>query len=127
MPVVIDDVAQYLHNNSVASLGTSLFKSYVPETPDAVVAVMDTGGVKPSIDIPSKDPTFQVFIRSTNYSTGKTKLDLVRSLLHKQMNTQLIANGVYFYFIHALSEGGHLGRDENGKDLFSINFLCKTR
>lgn len=127
MSLVIDDVIQHLHNNSIASSGVSLFRSYVPESPNAVVSVIDTGGLSPDIDLPLKEPTFQVYIRNTNYSLGKAKLDSVRTLLHQKRNIQLVPNGNYFYFIYALAEGGHLGRDDNGRDLFSINFRAKIR
>lgn len=127
MGLLIDEVAQHLHNNSIGSLGTSLFKSYMPESPDACISVLDTGGLEPSIDIPVTNPTFQVFIRSTTYSAGRNQLDSVRSVLHKQMNTQLVPNGIYFYYIFAISDGGHIGRDDNGRDMFSINFRCKRR
>lgn len=127
MSLVIDDVIQHLHNNSIASSGSTLFRSYVPESPNAVVSVIDTGGLVPSIDLPVREPTFQVFIRSVNYSNGKTLLDSVRSLLHQKRNTQLVPSGNYFFFIYAQSEGGHLGRDDQGRDLFSINFHCRIR
>lgn len=127
MAVVIDDIAQYLATNGVGTLGVDLFKSFVPSTPDACVTVLDTGGSKPDADIPTKSPTFQVYIRSTDYSTGKAKLDSIRALLHQVANQTLVANQTYFYYILALAEGGHLGRDANGRDLFSINFQALTR
>ena len=127
MAVVIDDVAQYLDDNSVGTLGTDLFKSFVPSSPDSCVAVLDTGGTQPDPDIPTKSPTFQVYIRNTSYSGGKAKLDTIRSLLHQASNVELVTGQTYFYYITAISEGGHLGRDENGLDLFSINFQALTR
>lgn len=127
MAVVIDDIAQYLATNGVGTLGTDLFKSFVPSTPDDCVTVLDTGGVKPDADIPTKSPTFQVYIRAASYSAGRAKLDSVRALLHQVANQNLVANQTYFYYILALAEGGHLGRDANGRDLFSINFQALTR
>lgn len=125
--MLIDDVAQHLHNQGIASLGSTLFKGYLPPTPDVCMSVLDTGGMTPSIDIPTKEPTFQVFIRSDNYVNGKTKLDAVREALHQQKSTQLVPDGTYFFFIFAISEGGHLGRNDEGLDEFSINFRCRTR
>jgi len=126
---LIDDIAQHLHNQGVGSLGTNLFKSYTPESPDACVTVLDTGGVEPDRDLPTEDPTFQVFIRSSSYAAGKTKLDAVRTALHQQENTQLGlgSSASYFYYIFAIAEGGHLGRDDVGRDIFSINFRCHIR
>lgn len=124
---VIDDIAQHLHNQGIASLGTSLFKSYSPESPDNIVAVLDTGGTTPDPELPTKSPTFQVFIRNKSYVQGRSKLDSVRAALHQRQEQTLINGGTYFIYIFAIAEGGHLGRDENGRDLFSINFRAKTR
>lgn len=127
MAVVIDDVAQYLDDNGLGTLAADIFKSFVPNTPDSCVTVLDTGGTKPDSYLPTKSPTFQIYIRSTDYSSGKAKLDSVRALLHQVANEELVSGQTYFYYILALAEGGHLGRDANGRDLFSINFQALTR
>lgn len=128
---LIEQVATYLIEQGVATaLGTDIFIGRMPDNataPDAVIAVLDTGGPSPDIDIPTKSPTFQVFIRNTDYDTGKAKLDAVRTALHNFYNDYLVAGQTFIYYIHALSEGGHLGQDEAGRDLFSMNFLCNTR
>lgn len=124
---VISEVAQYLHNNSIGVLSTNLFYSSLPDAADACVGVFDTGGPEPDIYLPTKKPTFQVFIRSVDYDTGKAKLDAIRALLHNKYNSQLVNGGIYFYSINAMSEGGHIGKNARGLDEFSINFLCKTR
>jgi len=123
---LIQQVARHLQNNSIGTLATDLFVAHAPEKPNTCIAVIDTGGVKPSAYIPIKEPTFQVFIRSADYTTGKTLCDSVRTALHGKVG-YLINNETYFYFIHLISEPGHLGKDENGRELFSINFICKTR
>jgi hypothetical protein len=126
--MLIKQVAEYLETHDLGTLGEDLFYSYLPDDTDICLAVLDTGGTAPSIDIPTKSPTFQVFIRSNNYEDGKQKLDKVRSLLHNQYNVQLVASGVYFYSINAVAEGGYIGRHEvTGQDEFSINFKCLTR
>lgn len=127
MPVVIDDVVQHLHNQGIGVRGTNLFRGYLPESPAACIAVLDTGGLAVGTDVEIHEPTFQVFVRSTTYSLGRAKLDSIRAALHNQKNTRLVPNGVYFYTIFAITEGGHVGRDDNGNDMFSINFQCKTR
>lgn len=124
---LVTDVATYLEANAVGTIGTNLFYSYSADPDTAMVAVLDTGGAQPNPDIPVYHPTFQVFIRSTTYAAGKAKLDTIRGLLHRQANLQLVTGGVYFYYILAQSSGGHIGRNESGKNEFSINFSCFTR
>lgn len=125
---LIDDIAAYLVTNSIGTaVGTDVFKSYLPDTDSGtVIGVFDTGGTKPDVDLISlKKPTFQVFIRANNYSTGKAKLDSVRSLLHGVIETTI--GSTYVLYMHALAEGGHVGRSEDGQEEFSINFTAETR
>lgn len=125
MANLINDIASYLQTAGIGTLGTNLFASYMPDSVDTAVCVLDTGGVMPDPDIPTKSPTIQIFIRSADYATGKTKVDLVRATLHQLANTQV--GSTYIYYCLAQSEGGHIGRNERGLDEFSMNFICLTR
>lgn len=123
---LISDIADYLATNGLGTVGTDIFYSYVPDIDANVIAVLDTGGAQPSVDIGSlKNPTFQIFIRNSSYATGKSKLDSVRSLLHQKIETTI--GSTYFLNCFAQSEGGHVGRNERDQDEFSINFIAKTR
>lgn len=121
---LISEVAQHLHNNSIGTLAGTLFYGSLPDVDqDTSVLVRDTGGVTPDRYVTDiKSPTFQIFIRSKTYSAGKTLLDSVRGLLHGVVNRTLLPGGIYFRKIHALAEGGHLGKNEAGYHEFSINF-----
>ena len=122
----IQEIATRLQTASIGTLGTDLFYSYMPDSANAGVSVHDTGGMPPDIYIPTKSPTFQVFIRAATYDAGKAKLDAVRASLHNLYNVTL-SGGTYVYSINALAEGGHIGRNERGLDEFSINFKALTR
>lgn len=121
----IDDIATYLEAEGVGAVGSSIFVSYMPGAIDTGLAVIDTGGVMPDPDLPTKSPTFQLFIRAENYEDGKTLLDLCRATLHQLNNTQV--GSTYVYYCLAQSEGGHIGRNDAGLDEFSINFVCLTQ
>lgn len=122
---LLEEIATLMQTNSIGTLGSDLFISYLPADVCPCVAILDTGGLVPDVDLPTKEPTFQVFIRSTGYEAGKAKLDAVRALLHQKRNQTLTTT--YFYYIYALAEGGHIGRNEAGQDEFSINFKILTR
>lgn len=125
MSTVIADIATYLQTAGLGTVGTSIFASYTPDVADNMICVLDTGGPMPDPYLPTKSPTFQVFIRASDYETGRTKLDRVRSTLHQLANTTI--GMTYFYYILAQSEGGHIGRNERGLDEFSINFFALTQ
>jgi hypothetical protein len=121
----ISDLANYLQAQNVGTVGTNIFYSYMPDDVEVGVALFDTGGNTPDPYLPTHEPTFQAFIRGTDYDTGKALLEEVRDALH-QISGQTIGD-TYFYFILANAEGGHIGRNERGDDEFSINFRCRTR
>lgn len=123
------DIAQYLHNQGIGTLGTNLFASYMPdiEANSLTICVIDTGGIEPDTYLPTDRPTFQVFVRANDYETGRAKLDQIFDLLHKETNSTLVSGGTYFYNIFANSRGGHIGRNPADKDEFSINFRCFVR
>jgi len=125
MTYLIDDIAGHLVTAGVGTLGTDIFKSYLPDTVDTGLAILDTGGPTQDKELPTKLMTFQIFIRAADYATGKAKLEAVRDALHQTKNEQI--GGLYFYYILAQSHGGHLGRNERGLDEFSINFICLTQ
>jgi len=123
---LIEQVATYLQDDfDLGTIGTDIFIGFMPESPDACIAVLDTGGTEPSRYLPIESPTFQAFIRATNYDNGKAVLATVRGLHGKY--GELVSGEDHFMLLHAISEGGHVGRDEQGRDLFSIIFTCRTR
>ena len=121
---LIEEIARHLHNKSVGTLATNLFYGHIPDVEgEFSILVRDTGGSLPSRDIHDiKSPTFQVFIRSKTYSTGKAKLEEIRGHLHGVINEYLLPGGIYYRKIFAMAEGGHIGTNDAGYDEFSINF-----
>lgn len=124
---IIEEIATYLQTNNVGTIGTDLFLTKLPEKEGTAIGVIDTGAMEADPELPIKHPTFQVFIRTAGYETGKTKLDAVYSLLHGIQNQTLVTNGKTYLDILAMTAGGCLGQDEAGRYLFSINFRCKHR
>ena len=126
--MIIDDVATYIATN-ITSLtkGTNLFKGFLPDNTDDVVCVYNTGGAESSRDIPTGDPTFQIFIRNKDYETGHTLVMRIYDLLHRLVNEELVSGETYFYNIFALGRPAHLGRDKKGRDEFSVNFIGHIR
>lgn len=121
----LSDIATYLQTQGIGTKGTDLFYANVPAKMDTGVVVLDTGGPLPDPDIPTKNPTFQVFIRANTYALGDAKRTAVRDALHR-LGNQLLGS-TYFFNILAVSEGGHIGRNEAGRDEFSINFQSLIR
>lgn len=127
MGQLIDEVANYLAANGIGTVGTNLFEGLLPASPDSAVAIIETAGSKPDEYLPTYSPSFQVLVRSTAYDLGRTVCDNIRTLLHNKYNVTLVNNGNYYFWIRLITEGGHLGQDQTGRDLFSMNFEVKRR
>jgi len=128
--MIIDNIAHYLVENVETidlTLGSNIFTAFMPDTPAEIVAVYDTGGATPDIDIPTGSPTFQIIVRTADYENGFNLMKEIVDLLHQKMNITLAEGGTYFYSIFLMGEAGHIGRDEKSRDEFSVNFICKTR
>lgn len=124
MANIADDVADYLATQSVGTVGTDIFVGRSVPDPDNQVVVFATGGPEPSRHLATmKEMTVQVYIRNTSYSTGNTKLEAVRTALHKKHGLTLTNHRILFSM--AASEGGHIGQDSEGRDEFSINFIMR--
>lgn len=125
MSAYVDDIIDYLEDNSLGTVGTNLFSGYFTDD-DNIVGAFDTGGEAPNADVTAlHHPTFQIIVVNTDFDTGYTKFSAIRDLLHGIRNTTI--GGHYYYYILAISEGGHIGKDEVGRHQFSANFQCKTR
>lgn len=124
MSSLLDDVAGYLEDAGLGTVGTTIFKSYMPDAANSGLCVLDTGGIMPDKELPTRSPTFQILVRGVTYTAGLAKIDAVRDTLHQIKNATI--GNTFFYYILAQGEGGHIGRNERGLDEFSMNFLCLT-
>lgn len=125
MSAYVDDIIDYLEDNSFGTVGTNLFSGYFTDDDD-IVGVFDTGGEAPHKEITAiHHPTFQVMVVNNNFDTGYAKHVAILDLLHNVRNITI--GGHFYYYILAISEGGHIGKDEVGRHQFSANFQCKTR
>lgn len=126
----IKDIADYIQTSTIATEGTTLFIGRKPDkydgTADNLISLFETTGLTPIANINGiYEPTFQVQVRNSDYATGVSKADTIRNLLHTLANTTL--GSTYFYFIIVTQERTHIGEDDSGRDIFSINFRARYR
>lgn len=132
---MIEDVQQYLIDQGVTTEGTS-FLGTTPDAPDAQVNIFDTGGPGPDDELFDADGgmiqtrTFQVYVRTDAeddeaYLTGRKKMNDVINTLHVVRAKQI--GGTYFDHIMAISAGGHIGKDDAGRDEFTANFTARIK
>ena len=124
---ILEAVGAYLDDNSLGTLGTDLFLAVMPDGPDVMTCVYETGGGVPdqtmgpaawAIDRPS----FQILCRAGqgDYPVARDAAKAIRELLGAVIEQDL--SGIHVMRI--LPSGGMLpmGEDPKGRPLVSINF-----
>ena len=94
--MIINDIYTYIGQETSLTAGTDLFKSRQTESPNNQVVIYDTGGLEPDRYLPTADPTFQILVRNTSYSTGQSIVDEIVEALHQKENIELVTGGTYF-------------------------------
>jgi len=118
---VSQDIKDFLVSASVGIFGTNLFIGSMPDSPDACVAIYDTGAVEESLmQMVYEFPTFQVKVRANAYNTAQTKARAVYDALHG-VNNQTKNNARYI-LIACQAGINFIGPDEKKRPTFTLNF-----
>jgi len=106
----------------VGTSGWTIEISQLPDTPDRIIMISDTGGIEPNPKYLLDFPTVQVMVRGTvsgylaAWREAKAVKDLLLGVPAQVLNLDrwdgITQNG----------DLAHIGRDESMRPLFSINF-----
>lgn len=127
--MLLDEVGDYLSTGGVGTVGGDLFLGYMPEAPDAVVALYETGGMGPYRAMRSDPgqpvavrPRLQVVARAAehDYAAARAKVQRAYELLEGMGDRVL--NGVRYLWVGAVQEPFLMGRDTQGRVLIACNF-----
>lgn len=123
---LLQDIGGYIDSNiSELTLGTNLFLSLMPESPDNCVALLEEGGVEPlytqgSNHLPViEQPQLQIIVRNFSYETGRALAEQLYRLL-SLANTSI--NGVQYLRIAPISSPFIIERDSAKRPVISCNF-----
>lgn len=124
---VIDDFADKLTSQGVATTGTNLFKHFMPLGPDEMLGLFATGGPAPidamgaSGSLPiAERPHVQVMGRSGRPSDAMYLVQKAYRHLHNLGPVTI--NGVIYRHITALQGPFFLYTDETGRYIYACNF-----
>lgn len=102
--------------------GTNLFGLVVPSMPDNIIAIIPyDGGTSPDIERQVINPRIQVIIRHT---APKAAYDTAMACIFRLHKKGTIIDGLC---LSVNSNPLSLGLDDNGRQLYSVNFALKQK
>lgn len=121
---ILEDLAGYLAANGHGTLGTDLFRGFLPDTPDVATCLYEYPGLSGDYGAGGQSylerPRVQVLVRDPSYTAGRARIELIYRLLDT-VSGDLI-NQVRYYSIAALQAPFTMGRDKNDRSLLACNF-----
>jgi hypothetical protein len=121
------DIATLLNGESSIglALGTDLFYSKIPSSPQNCVSIFDNIGSAPMLTLKKETSDYlfssvNVQVRNTNYDNGYSVIKGIFDYLHGLHG--LVIVGTEYLLIRAIDEPGLLAYDNNERPIFSVNF-----
>lgn len=121
-------IAAYLQTLGLGTVGTNIFVNTKPATPDNLISVFGYAGRAPERTHDGSGnsrPGIQVWVRNASAGTGRSTIESAFNALDGLSNTSL--SGRYFLIVNALQSPEPMGKDENGRTEFSVNFSTIIR
>lgn len=126
---LLDDLADRLTTQGVATTGTNLFKAVMPSTPDELIALFQTGGPAPVNLMAAgpgtavvERPHVQALARAARPDTAHKRAQDVYFALDALGDVTI--NGVRYLSVYALQSPFFLNTDEAGRYVYAVNFEC---
>lgn len=127
--MILDEIADYLSTGGLGTVGTDLFKAYLPEQPDAAMVISETGGTSPYRAMRSvaggavaERPRIQVMARAAEFDYAAARLKINNVMARLDGAGDLTLNGVRYLWIAAVQSPFPMGRDDQGRVRIGINF-----
>lgn len=116
------DIAEYLEDVSIGTVGTDIFVAQMPDLPANCIALYQYTGEVPPLTWAGERPSLQVRVRNSVWKTGMLNAQKVQEKLHKLTYNTSMESGQIYYYIEALGSVMQMGRDKKGQYHFSQNF-----
>lgn len=93
--MMLDEIAKYLSDKGLVTVGVDLFKSFMPNDPFTVTTIYEYPGSRNQFTFGTTSaaawerPRLQVVSRSTSYATARKKIESIYSALELVANQTL--------------------------------------
>ncbi len=119
------DISGLLETEGIGTVGTDIFTSKEPDTPNKCVTLYDTGGFEPDLtDVVCDKPTIQIKVRGEK-GKGATAAyavaDTIKRYLHGLHNED-IDSVSRIILVKSMSDIIFLGYDDRDRVQYTLNF-----
>lgn len=124
--MMLDDIAAYLAEQNIGTVGTSIFKGSMPDSPDNCIVVYEYAGLPPDLALDGKEieqPGLQVRVRNKSYSAGREAIESVITALSPTANKYL--SGTFYLSIIVNQSPAPLGKDAKNRHEWTVNFSVR--
>lgn len=136
--MVSDDILDLLSSGGCGNVEETLFVGRIPDDIDTGIAVVETGGQPPVRTFGSvapssfgaggavaEWPSIQIMSRAADYATARARIQDAFSLIDNLAPRTI--NGVRYLGAFARQSPFDLGRDQNDRSRWAVNFdVCKA-
>lgn len=130
--MLAQEIAQYIGENvtgidyDASGLSGNIFVGLLPVDPIECIAVTPSGGFITPTTQSVDQPTIQVLVRRHDPRDAFNVAQEVLDLLNGFHQYRLVEDGTFIINCVAMNGPTHLGLDNNGMTLYSINFILDT-
>lgn len=123
--MIITDLAQYLEDNNIGTVGTDLYVGELPLDKNNCIALVYSPSPEPDKSIPYYDQTIDIWARFSSYEDGYNMLQTVFDLIHRAENYQMGGWHIYLSYANGLINDN--GRDVERRHLFQLTLTFVYR
>jgi len=114
-----EEVAYYLQNQGLGTVGQNIFVSFIPDSPDSLICVIDSGGYPSDVYAPIDNPTIQIRVRDVNYPACHDKAWTIYDLFNR--NIEYYLGSLRILYSYVMQTPVYIGRDTKQREEFSLN------
>lgn len=132
---VLNEIAAKLAALGIGTVGSTIHIGMMPETPDACVAVYETGGIAPDYGIGTagikyETPAVQIVCRGVAYDYATPRANAATAyngLASVEATTLSVTGGTsaFYHWIHPQQAPFVMQRDSNNRVYIVFNVLCQ--
>lgn len=112
----------------VVGTGVNVFVGFLPPSPNRVVAVLPSGGLEADSKLPYDSPTIQIIVRGD--ASPAWALDTWQAVYSymQGLGSVELPDGIWLVSAIAIQSGPiHIGKDDNGRYQYGMNFYCEHK